>query len=272
MRLGLSSSLKHSSPEEWAENMVRIGCGSVVFPLDYLQEEQAIKAYVEAAKKHELVIAEVGAWCNPISPNKESSRQAMEYCIGQLKLADRIGAKCCVNVTGSAGEIWDGAYKENLSDETWKRAVKSIQEIIDAANPKHTYYTIESMPWMHPLGPDEYLKMIEEVDREQFAVHLDIVNWITSPKKYFDNKGFIQECFDKLGSKVKSCHLKDIKLLGEYTFQLKECKCGEGILDIETYAQLADKVSRDMPLIIEHLDTDEAYLSSLEYVKQRLGI
>ncbi|MDC7292327.1 MULTISPECIES: hypothetical protein [unclassified Butyrivibrio] len=30
----------------------------------------------------------------------------------QLRLADFVGARCCVNVAGAFGPIWDGAYKD----------------------------------------------------------------------------------------------------------------------------------------------------------------
>ena len=67
-----------------------------------------------------------------------------------------------------------------------------------------------------------------------------------------------------------SCHLKDIRLKPEYTFQLEECACGEGALDIELYARLATAESPHTPMIIEHLTTDEEYVSSVRYVKSVL--
>ena len=87
--------------------------------------------------------------------------------------------------------------------------VQTIREIIDAVNPKNTYFTIEPMPWMIPDGPDEYLRLLESVDRDRFAVHMDVFNWMTSPRRYFFNEEFIDECFSKLGKLVKSCHLKE---------------------------------------------------------------
>ena len=80
-------------------------------------------------------------WRNPVSPFEDVRTDAIEYAVGQLRLADSIGANCAVNVAGSMGERWDGAYKDNFTKETWKKTVKSIQTIIDEAAPKHTYYT-----------------------------------------------------------------------------------------------------------------------------------
>ena len=101
---------------------------------------------------------------------------------------------------------------------------------------------------------------------------LDVVNMITSPQRYFFNDEFLHECFEKLKGTICSCHLKDVRLKEEYTFQLEECACGNGILDLELYARLADAESPRMPMIIEHLTTDEEYEASVKYVQKRLGI
>ena len=81
----------------------------------------------------------------------------------------------------------------------------------------------------------------------------------------------MEECFRKLGPYIRSCHLKDVALGQEFTLQFRETACGRGGLNLEKYAGLARKADPDMPLIIEHLDGDEAYLESLSYVKLRFG-
>lgn len=270
MRLGIAGALEHSSPEEWAQRRVDLGCRCVNFPVVHAVTEELVDAYAAAAQKHDLLIAEVGAWCNPLSKDEKTRTEARALCIERLKLADKIGANCCVNVLGTWFEQWDGPYKENFSPEMWDDAVQCIQEIIDAVNPTNTYYTIEPMPWMVPSDPDEYLKLIEAVDRDRFAVHLDVVNMITSPKKYFFNEDFIEECFTKLGDKIRSCHVKDINLIPKYTWQVEEVACGQGTLNLEKYAEWAHKTNPDMPMIIEHLNEDQEYLDSLLYVQGRM--
>ena len=71
---------------------------------------------------------------------------------------------------------------------------------------------------------------------------------------------------------ICSCHLKDIRLREEYTFQLEECACGAGTLDLERYAALASAEDPQMPMIIEHLHTDAEYLASIRYVRHRLNL
>ena len=172
MRLGTSSPLHHNSPEEWAENQIKLGCRCVNFPLNCNEPEEKIIAYRDAAIKNDLLIAEVGIWRNALSSDPDERRKNMDYCIGMLRLADFLGARCAVNVAGAFGPRWDGHYKENFSDNAWKETVRMVQEIIDTAGVKNTYFTLEPMPWMIPTGPKEYLKLIDMVDRDRFAAYL----------------------------------------------------------------------------------------------------
>lgn len=268
MLLGTSSSLKHSTALDWADRHRSLGLGCVNFPVDFNAGEEKYLAYMDAARKAGLVIAEVGVWRNTLAADPYERSKNIEYAVGQLQMADRIGAVCCVNVTGTPyGPRWDGGYRGNFSDELWDMAVRMIREIIDTARPRHTKFCIESMPWMIPSGPDEYVRLIENVDRAEFGVHLDVVNMITSPKRYFFNDDFLDECFAKLRGQICSCHLKDIRLKEEYTFQLEECACGEGSLDINRYIRLAEEENPAMPMIIEHLRGDEQYIAGIEYVR-----
>lgn len=267
MELGISSPLSHRTPEEWAAKHKALGLRTVVFPLSCLDGEERIAAYRAAAAHAGLSVAEVGVWRNTLAAEPQERKRHIDYAIGQLRLAEALGAACCVNVVGTPyGPRWDGGYRGNFSEELRTEAVRMIRTIIDAVRPRHTKFCIETMPWMIPGSPDEYLRLLEEVDRPEFGVHLDVVNMITSPRRYFFNDEFLEECFDKLRGRICSCHLKDIRLKPEYTFQLEECACGEGTLDISRYLRLADAENPRMPVIIEHLDSDEAYIASVGYV------
>lgn len=271
MILGISSPLQHASPQEWAARHKALGLKAVVFPVSCEDGPEKVLAYRRAAEEAGLCIAEVGVWRNTLAADPQERKHWISYAIRQLEMADEIGALCCVNVVGTPyGPRWDGGYRGNFSDELWEAAVRMIREIIDAARPRRTRFCIEPMPWMIPSGPDECLRLLEAVDRPMFATHLDVVNMITTPRRYFFNDEFLEECFAKLRGTICSCHLKDIRLREEYTFQLEECACGVGTLDLERYARLASAEHPQMPMIIEHLHTDEEYLDSIRYVQKRL--
>ncbi len=265
MKLGIAMNIPHSTPEEWAKKHSEIGLEAVVFPCGHTEKVSVIDAYKAAADRYNITIAEVGAWCNPMYG--EDSEENIDNCIKQLELAEYVGANCCVNIAGAMGEVWDGAYAENYSDKTYEKIIDVTQRIIDAVKPKNTFYTLEPMPYIYPDSPECYLKLIKDIDRKGFGVHMDIVNMLNSPKRYFENSSFTAHCFDLLGEHTKSCHIKDCKLENKLTLSITETECGNGGFDIARFIAEADKVSHDMPVIIEHLSEIEKYFEAIKYIR-----
>ncbi|SCY36912.1 Sugar phosphate isomerase/epimerase [Lachnospiraceae bacterium XBB2008] len=271
MRLGTSAPLKHDSPEEWAAGQIRLGCTAVVFPVQSDAPEKTIIEYKKAAEKAGLMIAEVGIWRNALSADPAERKANMDYCVEQVRLADFLHARCAVNVAGAFGPVWDGGYRENFSEEARKKTVSMVREIIDRAGIKNTYFTLEPMPWMIPTGPKDYLKLLEEVERDRFAVHMDIINMTNSAERYFNADEFIDECAELLGDKIRSCHIKDVHLAEQYTIRLEECAPGCGEFPLRHYVSRMNDIDPNMPVILEHLNTDEEYVKYMGYLKEELN-
>lgn len=170
-----------------------LGYRAAYCPVDHSASRETISAFVAAAQRADIVIAEVGAWSNPISPDEAERKRAMDLCQKQLALADEIGARCCVNIAGSRGPRWDGPHPDNLTSATFDLIVETIRVIVDAVKPKRTYWTIETMPWMYPDSLPTYLQLLDAIDRAHCAAHFDPVNWINSPQRYFGNAALIRE-------------------------------------------------------------------------------
>lgn len=258
----------YESPAQWVEQLKRLGYGAAYCPVEPGTDEQLIRAYREAALEHHMVIAEVGAWSNPLSPDDSEAEAAINKCVAGLELADLIGARCCVNISGSLNrEYWAGPHPENLSEETFERVVENTRRIIDAVRPVRSYFALEAMPWSFPDSTDTYLKLIRAIDRERFGVHLDPVNLITSVRSYFGNGALIRDMFARLGPWIRSCHAKDITLRQDnYIPQLDELRPGMGNLDYVTYLQELVKLP-EVPLMMEHLNTAEAYGEAASYIR-----
>jgi len=268
MRLGGPVFKNFSNPQEWVARQRELGFTAVYFPCNFDADKEEINSYRQEADKSDLVIAEVGAWSNPLSKDISEAEKAVVYCQNQLALADEIGARCCVNIAGSRGDTWDGPHPDNFSQETFERIVYTVRRIIDGINPKHTYFTLELMPWIYPDSPDSYLRLIEAVDRKRFAVHLDPVNIICSPRAYYYNGDVIRECFEKLGPYVKSCHAKDILLEQALTTHLNEKRIGEGAMDYRIYLSCLNKLDQDTPIMLEHLKTHEDVVFSAANIRK----
>ena len=271
MRLGIAASFPHSSPEEWAAKHSAAGLGAVVFPLGSDSPAQLVDGYAKAAAAYGLKIAEVGIWRNVFDPDEKKRAENRAYARRQLELAEYVGAACCVNISGAKGEVWDGFYPDNYSDRTYAEIVEYARSLLDDVKPVRTKFTLEPMPHMLPDSPDSYLELIRDVDRPGFGAHIDIVNMIVSPRTFIGSGDLIRETFSKLGPHVTSCHLKDAVLEHGLTVSIKETDCGRGGTDLSAYIAEADKVSRDMPMIIEHLSDLGRYADSVGYIKTLAG-
>src|SRR5262245_45667158 len=115
MRLGGPIFGAISEPELWIAALRHQGYRAADGPLDSEESDSVVRDYREAAQQADILIAEVGAWSNPISPDDAARTAALTRCQEQLALADRMGARCCVNIAGSRGSQWDGPHPDNLT-------------------------------------------------------------------------------------------------------------------------------------------------------------
>jgi sugar phosphate isomerase/epimerase len=269
MRLGGPVALPESGdPGEWIARHKDLGYGAAIFPLNHTAAAGVVRECVTAAREAGVVIGEVGAWSNPIATDEDQRRAAIAYCQAQLALADEVGARCCVNIAGSRSPEWAGPHPDNLSEDTFALIVETTRAIIDAVQPTRTFFTLEAMPWIFPDSPESYMRLIDAIDRQRFAVHLDPVNMVNNPERCFRNGEFLRECFRLLGPYVRSCHAKDTRLSTLLTVHIDEVQPGLGTLDYATFLRELDRLDPDTTLIMEHLQTPAEYAAAANYIRQ----
>jgi sugar phosphate isomerase/epimerase len=275
MRLGGPVFEDCDTPRQWVEALRRLSYRAALCPVDEHADDATVADYAAAAEDADIVIAEIGAWSNTLSADEAERREAIDYCTRRLALADRIGARCCVNVAGSRGERKNHPHPDNFSPATFELLVETVREIIDAAAPTRTYYTVEMMPCAPPDSPEAYAELLRAVDRERFAVHLDPVNIVSSPRRYFASGELIRQCVRLLGPHVRSCHAKDVLLRPGALVHLDEVRPGLGGLDYAAYLRAVEALDPEMPLLLEHLPGSEQYQAAAEHVRsvaRRVGV
>ena len=102
MRLGAPVDKSSGTPEEWIGALKRKGYRASFCPLPLDASGSLRFEYAAAAREAEIVIAEVGAWSNPLSRDTDEADRAFRKCVGALRMADEIGAACCVNISGKS--------------------------------------------------------------------------------------------------------------------------------------------------------------------------
>ncbi len=269
MRIGGGIEKPYQNPQEWYEIVQELGYRAVLAPIDYRAGQAEKEAYLECIREHDLVLGEVGAWCSPLSNDETKRRSNLEYCKNQLALAEEMGANCCVNIAGSREEKWDGFCAGNYLEDTYALIVDTVREIIDAVKPERTSYTLEPMPWMVPSSPDEYLKLIHDVDRRGFGVHLDFTNMINCPERFVYRDRFVKECFEKLAPYIKSVHGKDVVMEDSLPCVIREVMPGKGCLDYGKVIRLCESLGTDMTFFVEHLPDHRSYMEAAAYVREQ---
>lgn len=269
MRLGGSVMKPYANPGEWLQQVKELGYSCVIFPVDSTAPASLIRDYTQICRDNDLLIGEVGAWRNLMARDEKEQAANLMWNIRQLELAETVGANCCVNISGSIGSLWDGYHPEQDARWVYDQVVANTQRIIDAVKPTRTAYTLEPMPWMAPDSPEEYLQLMQDVNRPAFKVHLDYCNMLSSLQRYRHASAFITRCFDLLGRDIVSIHAKDALLKdGVMPIQVNEVPPGDGSLDLTLVTRLAHGLGEDTPVFVEHLPDHEAYMKAAAVMRK----
>jgi sugar phosphate isomerase/epimerase len=267
IRLGAPVFPWPDDPEELALAHRKLGYRAAYCRNVSLDDKDRIRDIRKAFARHDVVIAEVGRWCNLLEPDEEKRKANLATVIDGLALAEEVGARCCVDIAGSRNpDVWYGPHPDNLSDDFFDAVVENARKIVDAVKPKTAKFSYEMMGWALPDSADSYLAMIKAVDRDGFAVHLDPCNLINSPTRFYRNTDLLNECFDKLGRWIVSCHAKDVAWEVGMQVHFREVVLGTGSVDYRTYLKRMAALPGDVPLMIEHMKGAEEYDRSREYV------
>jgi len=267
IRLGAPVFGRFDDPREFARRHRQLGYRAAYAPEVDLNDEALVQAVRDAFAAEDVVLAEVGAWCNMLAVDSAQRKVNLAHACNALALADALGARCCVNYLGTLDPDSDyGPHPANLTPETFDLAVETIRSVIDAVKPWSARFCLEMMQWILPDSAAVYRQLIDAVNRPAFGAHLDPVNIIVSPRMYFDTGAVIRDCFHQLGPWIVSCHAKDIVLHGDLALHLDEVRPGLGNLDYAAYLTELAPMDGPAPLMLEHLDTEEEYCLARDYI------
>ena len=249
-----------NNASEWVEAHFEKGYKAAYWPLRDDAPIATVNEYLRAAGDNDIVIAEVGIWNNMLDPDAEKRRQNFDASVKRLETAEYVGARCCVNISGSRSNIWDGPHPLNLTKETYDMVVETTQRLIDKVNPQNTCFTLEPMPWMYPHDEADVLNLIRDIDRKAFAAHVDMVNLVNSYDKYIATGALTDRFFKALAPYIRSVHMKDTKIIPDrLTLHIDEALPGEGEFDYQTLLKNCAALHEDLPMMIEHLSKPEEY-------------
>ncbi len=267
IRLGAPIFQTTDDPESLALAHRKLGYRAAYCPAVELEDTTRIRDLQRAFREQDVAIAEVGRWVNLLDHDPAKRAENLKLVTDGLALAEAIDARCCVDIAGSFNrKVWYGPDPRNLSEEFFDAAVENARKIIDAVQPQRAKFCYEMMGWALPDSVDAYLRMIRAVDRDAFGVHLDPCNLINSPDRFYNNTELLNDCFDRLGPHIVSCHAKDLDWEVEMNVHFVEVTLGTGALDYTTYLKRLASLPGDVPLMIEHMRGEEEYTQSRQHL------
>ena len=267
VRLGGPIFLKSEDPQQLAREHRRLGYSAAYCPAGLkIGDRPLIEATRNAFALEDVILAEVGAWVNMLEADGEKRRANLHYVAERLALADELSARCCVDIGGSYNpKLWDGPDARNLSQTYFDATVENCRNLIDQVKPTQTKFSIEMMGWSLPNSGESYRKLIRAVDRKAFGAHVDVCNIIDTPERYYSNTAVIHEVFRSLGDAVVSCHAKDV---GPHATHFTEVIPGRGGVDYKAYLTDIAALSKETPLMLEHLETSTEYDEGRGYIQK----
>jgi sugar phosphate isomerase/epimerase len=235
-----------------------------------IEDEDLVYNIREAFEAANIMIAEVGHWTNPLHVDSAECSQWRQTMIDKLRLADALQANCSVCNFGSmvAGSVKSHSY-HNFTEEAFERAVQNACDIIDTVRPTNTFFSYEIYPFCALDSPQQVRKFIDAVDRDRFAVHMDLVNLVNCPRNYFRSGEIMRECVKLFGDKIVSAHAKDLVLEEpSVSVLLHEIEPGKGNIDYHTYLRCLDSLPHDIPLMMEHMHSEAEYDRAAAYIRR----
>ena len=148
--------------------------------------------------------------------------------------------------------------------------MENARKIIDAVKPRRAKFCYEMMGWALPDNPDNYLAdqghRPPGDGRARRCLQHDQL-----PEPFYNNTALLNECFDKLGPYIASCHAKDLTWDVEMNVHFREVCLGTGSLDYPTYLKRLAALPGEVPLMIEHMRDAAEYDRCRQYLMNLAG-
>ena len=209
--------------------------------------EDNVKIVKEALTRHNIKVAMLGAYFNPVHSNKELVRSNIEYFKEHLRLAKELNCNFVGTETGSYNDDKWTYNPKNQTEEGYQETMKVFHELIEVAKENSTTILMEPA-WGHVIFDVKQLKRAyDEINSENFKVTIDIYNLIYSGN-YQNYKKIFIEALSTFKDDVKIIHLKDFYVEDGKIIQ---CGLGKGIIDFKFLLDTIKTYSPNATMIFE---------------------
>jgi sugar phosphate isomerase/epimerase len=215
-----------------------------------------------------------GYWQNMITPDETHRKRSVHTIQAALRLAGWLGARGIDTGPGSMNP--EGPWyphPDNYTAIARRQLVRTLQECAKAAEDAQVFLSLESHQLVTLKTPEITRDVLDEVGSSWVTADYDSANWITL-ENIFDTGAALDHQFDVLGSRIISCHAKDIWIENRLTLHLQDGCPGKGRMNFATLFRRMEALSPELPVISEGNNTEElpAVSALFHRVAAELGI
>jgi len=118
-----------------------------------------------------------------------------------------------------------------------------------------------------PDSADSYLELVRAIDRERFAVHLDVVNLVCSPQRYFANAALNPRVRGEAWPTDQELPCQGYRAGRSAYGASGRGAAGAGRDGLSCTAAGAEHAGPRLPLMLEHLQNEPEYDQAASYVR-----
>ncbi len=189
-----------------------------------------------------------------VRPDPDESAAHLQVLRDRVPLAAALGCRVLLTEAGGMhpANPWF-PHPENHGEEALARLIEALKEIAPIAA-DHGVSIAPEMSLMTILSAvDRAMTLVEEVGHPGVGINFDPAN-ILDPLSLYRSGDFIDDAFDRLGSRIVNVHAKDAAACDvPLIVRLEERPAGRGVLDYERLLRRAASLPDWTCVVVEHL-------------------
>ena len=218
-------------------------------------DANACRAVREILEGEGVSIGQVWSVGTPIvRPDPGESAAHLQVLRDRVPLAAALGCRVLLTEAGGMhpANAWY-PHPENRGEEALARLVAALKEVAPFAA-DHGVTIAPEMSLMTILSTVVHAEaLVVEVGHPSVGVNFDPAN-ILDPLSLFDSGAFVDDAFDRLGSRIVNVHAKDSAARDvPLIVHLEERPAGQGVMDYERLLRRAASLPDWTCIVVEHL-------------------
>lgn len=240
---------------------------------DGFLNEMKSKTFEHVLKEHDLRVAMLGAYFNPVHSKEEIVRAGIGKFKNHLQYASLLHCYYVGTETGSYNDDSWTYHPENRSEEAYQKVLSTVLDLCQYARNYPTNVVCEGAYGHVIYSPEQLKKLVDDVEAihpGKIRVIIDLYNYLCY-ENHQDHYQILMRAIELLQDKIVIFHLKDYSIVDG---KLKQVCIGKGLMDYPRIFHAIQTHCPDAYLILEgitgtDINDSVAYISHYINIKEK---